>query len=65
MLKHKIKAITHLKNGGILMELDSDEAAQWIQSDKTHDKFLKNIHKDTTIKPRLFHIVVQFTPLTL
>jgi hypothetical protein len=56
MLKHKIKAITCLKNSGILMELDSDKAAQWIQRNKTHEEFLKNIHKDAMIKPRLFHV---------
>jgi hypothetical protein len=64
-LEHKIKASMHLKNGGILMELDSDEAAQWIQGDTTCNKFLKSIHKDTTIKPRLFNVVVQFVPLIL
>jgi hypothetical protein len=28
LLEHKIKAITHLKNSGILMALDSNKAAQ-------------------------------------
>jgi hypothetical protein len=47
------------------MELNNDEAAQWIQSDKTHNEFLKNIHKDATIKPRFFQVVIQFVLLTL
>jgi hypothetical protein len=65
LLDHKIKAITRLKNGGILMELDSEEAAEWIQSDKIRETFQSHLHKSTSIKPRLYHAIVQFVPLTL
>src|SRR6266481_4898681 len=60
----KARAVTRLKNGGILMELGSDEAVQWFSHNNIQKKFLEGLHPDTAIKTRDFHIVVQFIPLT-
>jgi hypothetical protein len=39
LLEHKLKANIRLKNGGILMELDSNEVVEWLQSNKLHEDF--------------------------
>ena len=62
--EHKVKAVTKLQNGSILLELNSNEAAEWFQGDGTRTTFLTHLHAATSIKPRLYHIVVQFVPLT-
>ena len=62
--EHKVKAVTKLQNGGILLELNSDEAAEWFQGDGTWKTFLTHLHAATSIKPQLYHTVVQFVPLT-
>jgi len=62
---HSFKAITQLKNGGILLKLDSEEVFQWFHSSKSIRRmFTGKFHKSSVIKPRAFHIVVQFVPLT-
>ena len=60
----KVKAATRLKNGGILMELGSDEAVAWFQDTDVRKKFLANLHPDVAIKSRDYHVVAQFVPLT-
>ena len=62
---YRVKAVTKLRNGGILLELDSDEAAEWFQDPEIHRTFLSHLHRSIAIKPRLYNIVVQFVPLTL
>ena len=62
--EHKVKAVTKLQDGGILLELNSDEAAEWFQEDGTQKTFLTHLHTAASIKPQLYHIVVQFVPLT-
>jgi hypothetical protein len=60
----RTKAVTRLRNGGILMELDSDEAVDWFAHQRIRDNFLGKLHPSASIKPRTFQIVVQFIPLT-
>jgi hypothetical protein len=61
---HKIKAVTKLRNRGILMELNSDEAVEWLQEDKNCKIFMEKFNANMIIKPRSFHTIVQFLPLT-
>ena len=63
-VRHQAKAATHLRNGGILMELGSDEAVTWFADVAVRSSFLEIIHPGTTIKSRDYHIVVQFVLLT-
>ena len=46
------------------MELGSDEAITWFAEAPVHKCFLGNLHPAASIKPRLYHVVVQFVPLT-
>ena len=61
---HKTRAVLKLRNGGILMELDSDSAAVWFAQDHIQQKFIQLLPLGINIKHCLFHAVVQFIPLT-
>ena len=61
---HKTRAVLKLRNGGILMELDSDSTAAWFAQDHIWKKFMQRLPHGINIKHRLFHMVVQFIPLT-
>ena len=61
--RFKTRAVSRLMNGGILMELESDEAAGWFADSSIRWSFLARLHPDASIKTRSFHVVVQFVPL--
>ena len=61
---YKARAVTRLKNGGILMELESDEAVEWFAHSDIRKKFAAGLHPEATIKLRNYHVVVQFVPLS-
>src|SRR6266481_2220539 len=61
---HRVKAMTKLCNGGILLELNSDEAAEWFADPEARKAFLSHLQGTATIKPRHYNVVVQFIPLT-
>jgi hypothetical protein len=65
LVDHRVKAITCLKNSGLLLGLDSKEVVEWLQGNKIREAFQGNLHKYAIIKPRLFQVIVQFVPLTL
>ena len=60
----KVKVVTHLKNGGIMMELVSEEAVTWFQDMGVREKFLEKFYPKARIKSRDYHVVTQFIPLT-
>ena len=62
--EHKTRALTMLRNGGILMELGSDEAVSWFKDEGVRSRFLGKLHPGAFIKPQAFNVVVQFIPLT-
>lgn len=59
----KLKSITLLRNGGLLLELDTPEAASWLRSDGVTDKFLESIGSGACIKNRTYQVIVQFVPI--
>jgi len=59
----KLKSTTLLRNGGLLIELDTSEAAQWLKSVETIDKFLDGIGSGASIKNRTYQVIVQFVPV--
>ena len=58
------QVVTQLRNGGILVELGSDEVVEWFSGTDIQWKFLSRVHPDVTIKTRDYHIVVQFVLLS-
>jgi len=59
---HSFKAVMKLKNGGFLLKLNSEGQSSGSTQART---FTSKFHKSSVIKPRAFHIVVQFVLLTL
>lgn len=59
----KLKTATLMRNGGLLLELDSPEAAEWLKGDDTREGFLTNIGSGANIKNRTYQVIVQFVPI--
>ena len=60
---HKVVSARRLNNGGILLEMNSDTAAGWINSLDNRASFLGQFVPDAMVKERAFSLVVQFVPL--
>ena len=61
--KHTVNSARQLNNGGILLELDTEEATRWINSAINHLTFLTKLAPEARIKTRAYPIVIQFIPL--
>jgi len=62
-LSIKLKSVTLLRNGGLLLELDSPEAATWLRSEGITDKFLEGVGSGACLKNRTYQVIVQFVPI--
>jgi hypothetical protein len=60
---HRFVGTRRLNNGGILLELDSEEAAVWLNSSGNKAPFLDRFAPDAALKPRTYSLVIQFVPL--
>jgi hypothetical protein len=61
---HKFVGVTRLRNGGLLLEMNSEDGAKWLKSDTTRDKFLGSFDPSATFRERAYTVVAQFVPLT-
>ncbi|KAF8515306.1 hypothetical protein JB92DRAFT_2573786, partial [Gautieria morchelliformis] len=52
-----------LGNGGVLLELDSEEAATWINEAQHRIQFTTALAPEARIKTRLYPLMIQFVPL--
>ena len=59
----KLKLVTLLRNGGLLLELNSPEMAQWLRSTDIIDRFLEGIGSGASIKNRTYQVIVSFTSI--
>jgi len=59
----KLKSSTMLRNGGLLLELDTTESAQWLKSEKVIEVFLGNVGSGAEIKNRSYQVIVHFVPI--
>ena len=59
----KIKALTKLRNGGLVLELPSAEAVNWVKEPSRKESFLKKLDGKAQVKNRLFNVVVPFIPV--
>ena len=59
-----VKAAQRLRNGGILVELTTAEAAMWIRTPEIRLEILKALNMPANIKNRTFPIIVPFVPIT-
>ena len=60
----KLKAGTLLQNGGLLLELNTDEAALWLKSDEIINRFLENLGSGASVKNRTYQVIIQFVPVS-
>ena len=61
----QIKAITKLRNRGLIVEMDNTESAKWIKSDNIANQFLTALDIPTCFKQQLYPILVPFLPISL
>ncbi|KAF9234175.1 hypothetical protein BU15DRAFT_9759, partial [Melanogaster broomeanus] len=59
-----IRAVLRLRNGGLLVEANSEDAACWIKSKDIRDKLIAALGIQSNIKDRLYSILVPFLPIT-
>ncbi|KAG2751708.1 hypothetical protein P692DRAFT_20704194, partial [Suillus brevipes Sb2] len=60
----QIKATTRLRNGGLIIELTTSEAANWIRQIENRTKITNALDLPATIKERRFSIIVPFLPVS-
>ena len=58
-----LKSSTLLRNGGLLLEMGSTEAAEWLKNDDTNGRFLEGVGSGASIKNRSYQVIVQFVPV--
>ncbi|KAG6867743.1 hypothetical protein C0993_011739, partial [Termitomyces sp. T159_Od127] len=54
-----------LKNGGILYQLNSTEAAEWLFRQDIQKAFLDKFEADAKVKDRVYNIFLEFVPVGL
>ena len=59
----RIKATVLLRNGGLLVELDRAESADWLRDEANRSRILDNIGSGASIKNRTYQVIVQFIPV--
>jgi hypothetical protein len=55
---------TKLKNGGALLQLNTNKAADWLRGEKATASFLEQMGGTSTIKSRQWNTIVEFVPIT-
>ncbi len=61
----KVEAITRFLKGGILLHLNSREAARWLREPGIEEVFLQKFANNTTVRERLHHVILWGVPITL
>ena len=61
----ELRVVTQFKQGGMVIEMTSKEAADFIRNDKdTRDALLNHLDSNATLKERTYSIIIPFMPLT-
>ena len=64
--QHKIRSALKLHNGGILVEMVTDEGAAWLASKPNAEAFLRELGEtEASFKTRSFNVVAYYVPLNL
>ncbi|KAG2742181.1 hypothetical protein P692DRAFT_201652991, partial [Suillus brevipes Sb2] len=63
--KLDMRAVTQFKQGGMIIEMTTKEAAAFIRSNPgTKDELVRNLDPDATFKERSYPLIVPFTPVS-
>ncbi|KAG1794887.1 uncharacterized protein HD556DRAFT_1212846, partial [Suillus plorans] len=60
-----IKALLQLRNGGLIIELDSEHTANKLKDPATRKTFLQALNNAVLFKDRTYTLVVQYIPVNL
>ena len=60
---HRFVGARRLNNGGLLLEMDSEEAATWLSGSFAKAAFLGRFAPEAALKSRTYSLVIQFVPL--
>lgn len=60
----KIQEINKLRNGGVIIQLKSKEAAEWLRISTNEMEFLNKLDTNALIKDKTYPIVIPKVPLT-
>ena len=60
-----IKALTKMRNGGIIVEFGNPEAVKWMRNPSTRSALTNVLASNIRIKDRLFSLVVSFVPICI
>jgi hypothetical protein len=64
--KHKIRSALKLQNGGILVEMVTDEGATWLASKANTEAFLRELgESEASFKMRSYNVIAYYVPLNL
>ncbi|KIO01788.1 hypothetical protein M404DRAFT_149375, partial [Pisolithus tinctorius Marx 270] len=58
----QLKSVAQLRNNGVLLEFNSQEAAAWIRKAPNRITFLEKLGGTTMIKDRVYSVVIPFLP---
>ncbi|KAF8547902.1 hypothetical protein OG21DRAFT_1424027, partial [Imleria badia] len=59
-----IKALTQLRNGGLIIKFDSTVSAAWLRQSNNKTKFLEKLEVPAEIHDRSYTVLVPFLPIT-
>ena len=65
LISGKIRSITNVRNGAIIVEMDSDNATKWISNKTTQDKICEDIGANAQFVARAFNVIAFNVPLAL
>ena len=53
-----------LENGGVVVEMESEEEADWVRMEDVRQAFEKNFGGSAKVKDQLYQVVASFLPVT-
>lgn len=62
--EYKLTGMMRLRNGGLLLEANSEEAAAWIREPQHRNIFAKAFDNEAEVKARAYNVMAYFVPLT-
>ena len=61
----KVVAAKVLENGGVVIEMESEDVVEWVRLEDIKMAFEENFRGSAKIKDQLFQVVMNFIPVTL
>ncbi|KAG1865322.1 hypothetical protein F4604DRAFT_2026302 [Suillus subluteus] len=59
-----IRSVSQFRNGGTIIEMQTQEAMEYLKNKDNKNEFINTLDPNATIKERSYPVVIQFVPLT-